>query len=42
MRCNECDAEMIIDEWSGWIWFCCHCGHEGRKATSKEIEEMEE
>jgi len=42
MRCNECDAEMIIDEWNGWIWYCYNCGHEGRNATSKEIEELEE
>jgi len=41
--CPECkaEAEMIIDEWNGWVWFCCNCWFKGREATDEEIEEYE-
>jgi len=42
MICSKCKAEMIIDEWEGWIWICINCGHEGREATNEEIQEYEE
>jgi len=41
MKCPKCDAEMIIDEWGGWIWTCFHCDYTGREATDLEIEELE-
>ena len=37
MKCEICKNDCIIDEWSGWIWFCPYCDIEHRQATSKEI-----
>ena len=42
MICEKCNIEMIIDEWSGWIWTCHHCGKEDRKATDAEFKKWEE
>lgn len=40
MKC-DCGADMILDEWEGWIWTCFNCGKVGRPATNKEVKKYE-
>ena len=40
MRCKNCNAKMIIDEWEDWKWFCPLCNLYGRVATEEEIKDQ--
>ena len=40
MKCPECGTEMIIDEWSGWVWTCFNCYYVGKPATDEELEKL--
>ena len=39
--CPECGSPMFINEWEGWIWECAFCDKQGKRATKKEIRELE-
>lgn len=41
MVCPKCGNQMVIDEWSGWVWTCFHCDYVDRSATDEEIEKQE-
>ena len=41
MKCPKCKAEMIIDEWNGWVWTCFNCDHIGRESTDEEVRVFE-
>lgn len=41
MKCPKCETEMVIDEWSGWVWTCFICDYVGRSASSAEIKNFE-
>lgn len=41
MKCPDCNNEMIISSWDGWIWLCVFCGHEGPTATPEEQAEYD-
>ncbi len=38
MKCPDCNNEMVISSWDGWIWLCVFCSHEGQTATPEEQE----
>ena len=41
MKCQKCGNMLVIDEWNGWVWTCCHCGFVSRQATYEETEQQE-
>lgn len=41
MKCPECDAEMFISEWEGWVWMCPFCDYIGREATYEESDKQQ-
>ena len=42
MKCPKCKkADMIIDEWNGWVWTCFICDYVGRSASYAEIKNFE-
>ena len=38
MNCPKCGAQMVIDEWGGWMWTCFLCDFVGLEATDEECE----
>ena len=41
MKCKKCGAELVIDEWNGWVWACFNCDTIWRRATLREVKKNE-